>query len=543
VKRSALIILALLGVLFALVGVFKYNRRIDVEKEASRDSKDRQAVVRFWEAYHKATQLRSERRYGEAANLYAQALQQDPEHEESLYYLGNCLLELGEFKPAIETYRRLVQVNPRSHRGFSQLGVTLSALEPGSSPDYAGARKSFERVIEVDPEESGPLLRLGWLSLQEDRLEEAYGHFQKAAGFASPEGHYWSGFVRFQQQRYSEAIDHFVAIVSIAAHEKRIAGQGGRSEGDVAGTGAPALSPLKKAELKARLFLYWASQNAGGYPAEVEDSIRLAPPAVGTPERITLSPEPASNLLGRGAWGDFNGDGVPDLAISSGSSVTIYQYRNSGLAKTTELNVSRDSGTIWDLCTADFNRDGRDDLYVVRSGFWGSSQNRLLLSRGAPGSEASFIDSTEELGLIGERSTICALAVDLNDDGKDDILELGSSDHGPPLRIYLGSASRFQNATSEAKIAFEGIAVDAAIGDVDGDSDLDLYVLRWKRPGLLFQNEGDGTYSDVTKVAGLEGVGGRGYSTLFIDYDRDDNLDLLVTAQAPYEPAIAPGRN
>jgi hypothetical protein len=84
VKRSALIILALLGVLFALVGVFKYNRRIDVEKEASRDSKDRQAVVRFWEAYHKATQLRSERRYGEAANLYAQALQQDPEHEESL---------------------------------------------------------------------------------------------------------------------------------------------------------------------------------------------------------------------------------------------------------------------------------------------------------------------------------------------------------------------------------------------------------------------------------------------------------------------------
>jgi hypothetical protein len=327
--------------------------------------------------------------------------------------------------------------------------------------------------------------------------------------------------------------------MAIAEHERKIAGQGVRSEGDVAGTGAPALSPLQKAELKARLFLYWASQSAGGYPTEVEDSIRIVPPTVRTPERITLSPEPARNLLGRGAWGDFSGDEVPELAISSGSSVTIYQYRNDGLAKTTELNVSSNSRSIWDLCTADFDRDGRDDLYVVSPGFWGSSQNRLLLSRGAPGTGARFIDSTEEIGLAGERSTIRALAADLNGDEREDILELGSSDQGPPLRIFLGSASGFRNATSEAKIAFDGIAVDAAIGDVDGDSDLDLYVLRWKRPGLLFRNEGDGTFSDVTKVTGLEGVGGRGYSTLFFDFDRDDNLDLLVTAQAPYEPAMA----
>ncbi len=538
-KRSALITLALLGVLFGLVAILKLNRTVDVQEEASGGPEDRQAVVRFWGAYHEATELRSNQRYEDAATSYRRALEENPEHEESLYYLGNCLFELGEFKSALEVYRRLVQINPRSHRGFAQLGVTLSALEPGSYPDYAEARKAFDRVLEVDPEESGPLLRLGWLSLEEQRLEEAYEHCQKAAGFASPEGHFWSGFVRFQQRRYSEAIDHFMAIASIAAHEKRIAGQGGKSEGDTAGTERVPLSPLKKAELKAQLFLYWAIQHSGGYPSEAEKSIRLVPPSMAVPEKITLSPQPANSLLGRGTWGDFDGDGIPELAVSSGTFVTIYKYRNNGFVKTVELDLPKESGSVWELCAADFDQDDLDDLYVVSSGFWGTAGNVFFRSLGTTGTEVSFADSTQEVGLGGERSTIRAFSFDLNGDGRKDIVELGSSDYGPPLRIYMGTDTGFRDATSDSSIAFEGIAVDAAVGDVDGDSDLDLYVLRWKRPGLLFRNEGDGTYSDYTTVAGLDGVGGRGFSALFIDYDRDGMPDLLVTTHAPYEQTIA----
>ena len=531
--------LALLGVLFALVGILKFNRTADVQKEVSGGSDDRQAIVRFWDAYHKATELRSNQRYEDAAASYRQALKEDPEHEESLYYLGNCLFELGEFKSALEVYRRLVEINPRSHRGFSQLGVTLSALEPGSYPDYAEARAAFDRVLEVDPEESGPLLRIGWLSLREERLEEAYEHFQKAAGFASPEGHFWSGFVRFQQRRYSEAIDHFMGVVTIAEHEERITTKGGRSEGDLVQSGAAQLSPLRKAELKAQLFLYWAARHSGGYPSGADESIRLVPASTAVPRKIRLSPQPANNLLGRGAWGDFDGDGIPELSVSSGSSINIYGYRNGSFVKTTELNLPKDSGSVWELCATDFDQDNLADLYVVQSGFWGAAENRLFRSEGSAGTEVSFVESTQEAGLTGKRSTIRALSCDLNNDGRRDILELGSSDYGPPLRVYMGRDTGFQDATSKTNTAFEGIAVDAALGDFDGDSDQDLYVLRWKRPGLFFRNEGDGTFSNVTTTAGLDGVGGHGYSTLFIDYDRDGKPDLLVTAQAPYEPAIA----
>jgi len=521
------------------VGILKFNRTGDVQKQASVRSEDRNAVVRFWDSYHKATELLSLQRFEEATDLYRQALEENSEHEDSLYYLGNCLFELGDFKSALDVYRRLVNINPRSHRGFSQLGVTLSTLEPGAHPDYSEARWAFDRVLEVDPEESGPLLRLGWLSLQEHKLEEAYEHFQKAAGFASPEGHFWSGFVRFQQRRYSEAIDHFLGVVTIAEHEKRISSQGGQSEGDLAGSGTAQLSPLRKAELKAQLFLYWATRHSGGYPAGVDKSARLVPPSTVVPEKIRLSPQPANSLLGRGVWGDFDGDGTPELAIASENSITISQYRNGGFVQITELTLPNDSGSAWDLGAADFGQDGRDDLYLVGSGFRGTAENRFFRSESSAGREVSFVDSTQEVGLTGKRSTIRALTLDLNNDGWEDILELGSSEYGPPLRIYMGSPTRFRDATADTNIAFEGVAVEAALGDFDGDSDQDLFVLRWKRPGLLFRNEGDGTFFDVTTTAGLDGVGGHGYSTLFIDYDRDGRPDLLVTSQAPYEATIA----
>jgi hypothetical protein len=80
--------------------------------------------------------------------------------------------------------------------------------------------------------------------------------------------------------------------------------------------------------------------------------------------------------------------------------------------------------------------------------------------------------------------------------------------------------------------------VDVAEGDVDGDGQKDLFVLRWKRPGLMYRNNGDGTFVDVTERAGLKNVGGDGFSALFFDYDGDGRQDLLVTSHAPYELAL-----
>ena len=72
----------------------------------------------------------------------------------------------------------------------------------------------------------------------------------------------------------------------------------------------------------------------------------------------------------------------------------------------------------------------------------------------------------------------------------------------------------------------------AAVGDVDGDVDLDVYVTRLDAPGILFVNRGDGTFRNGTKRAHLDSALIQGNGVAFGDIDNDGDLDLLVTTLA-----------
>jgi hypothetical protein len=91
----------------------------------------------------------------------------------------------------------------------------------------------------------------------------------------------------------------------------------------------------------------------------------------------------------------------------------------------------------------------------------------------------------------------------------------------------------FSDVTEEAGVQGAGYGMGVAVGDYDNDGKPDLYVTSYGR-NTLYHNNGDGTFTDVT---GQAGVGGGGWSAgaLFIDYDRDGRLDLIVTRYAAWD--------
>jgi hypothetical protein len=84
----------------------------------------------------------------------------------------------------------------------------------------------------------------------------------------------------------------------------------------------------------------------------------------------------------------------------------------------------------------------------------------------------------------------------------------------------------FTDVTGRSGVGARTYGMGAAVGDYDGDGDLDLFVTSFG-PETLYRNNGDGTFTDVTREAGVSDAQWS-TSAAFVDYDRDGDLDLFV---------------
>ena len=86
---------------------------------------------------------------------------------------------------------------------------------------------------------------------------------------------------------------------------------------------------------------------------------------------------------------------------------------------------------------------------------------------------------------------------------------------------------RFTDVTEQSRVDVRSYGMGVAAGDFDNDGWIDLYRTGLDR-GVLLKNNGNGTFSDVTAMAGTANSGSWGVSAAFVDYDRDGWLDLFV---------------
>jgi hypothetical protein len=199
------------------------------------------------------------------------------------------------------------------------------------------------------------------------------------------------------------------------------------------------------------------------------------------------------------------------------------------------------------VAVGDYDGDGYDDIYFVNQ----LGRNALYHNNGG----GTFTDVTDRAGVgLGDRICVAATWADYDNDGLLDLF-VTSTRGGNVLFKNLGNG-RFKDVTQEAGVACVAHSQTAVFFDYDNDGYLDLLVTntaRWttdtfdrssryypglaglsalaaspKEENILYHNNGDGTFTDVTAKAGLKGKGWSGDVAVF-DYDEDGYLDLLVT--------------
>jgi hypothetical protein len=202
------------------------------------------------------------------------------------------------------------------------------------------------------------------------------------------------------------------------------------------------------------------------------------------------------------------------------------------------------------VAIADYDGDGHDDVFFLNQ----LGSNGLYRNRG----DGTFENVTDQAGPLAFGDRICVSAAFGDYDNDDDQDLYVTSTRGGNVLLENVGRGRFRDVTDLAGVACVAHSQTPAFFDYDNDGDLDLFVTntaRWttdefdtsanyyvgagdiwthvyratdRELNVLFRNDGDGTFSNVTEDAGLSGKGWSGDVAAF-DFDDDGDLDLLVT--------------
>ena len=266
-------------------------------------------------------------------------------------------------------------------------------------------------------------------------------------------------------------------------------------------------------------------------------------------------------MMGGAAFFDADGDGDVDLYVTNGSRFAgfppgqhpaNYLYRNEGGSFEDVATHVGVGDTSWSMgcAVADYDNDGNLDLYVTNFG-----RNRLYRNR----ADGTFEDATSAAG-VGDRrwGTGCTFG-DYDRDGDVDLYVANYVDftidyqstipcQWKNIPVYCGPRGlpaaadilyrnegdgTFADASKSAGINELYYGMAAGFADLDDDGWPDLFVANDSTPNQLYHNQTDGTFTEVALLAGVaysgEGVKQGCMGLALSDYENDGLIDILAT--------------
>jgi hypothetical protein len=268
--------------------------------------------------------------------------------------------------------------------------------------------------------------------------------------------------------------------------------------------------------------------------------------------------------IGAGAaFFDYDNDGLLDIYLVNGAHLPDLKksdpgyynrlYRNNGNGTFTDVTTKAGvigRGYSGGVAAGDYDNDGNEDLYVTT--YLG---NILYHNNG----DGTFTDVTDSAGVTDGRWSTSAAFLDYNNDGKLDLFVVhyvgfnfqnnvvckdweGRPYYchpdvydGLPNTLYRNNGDGTFTDVSKVAGVFnpEGKGLGVVVADYDDDGYVDIFVANDAVANFLYHNKGDGTFEDVTLSSGTGyDRNGRPQSCMgtdFGDYDRDGKLDLIVT--------------
>jgi len=430
-----------------------------------------------------------------------------------------------------------LEVNPGDTDARIRLGYFLGAPQQMLVPDLSASKRQFEKVLELEPNNLEAMLQLGLAEFRlgeadkaAERFENIIQNYRRHSG-----AYYYLGVYHLRHGNLEKAVTNFKESLR-----------------------------LKPRDPETLWNLWTAYSKLGGYPEELPEEFRIVVSRNGRQEggkdgAPNLPVFQPSNLLtdnqftnvapdlkmdkvdgGRGsAWGDYDNDGDEDI-VAVGTYQPHALYRNNGDG--TFTNVAAQAGIAdprggWGSLFADYDNDGYLDLYITRGGWSGAAENTLYHNNG----DGTFTDVTHAAGVADPQSSFCAAWADYDNDGYLDLyIADGVIGDGAANVLYHNNGDgTFTNTAEIAGVANTGNSLGTAWGDYDKDGYIDLHVVNFGQSNVLYRNNGDGTFTDITPTTGMRLPVTDAFVTFFLDVDNDADLDIFISNSGSFQAFIA----